>query len=425
MILTAAVARRRLLLLSLTRWLPVGLTFGLTTLIPLQRGIDLAQLGVILSAQGFVVLALELPTGGLADALGRRPVLVVAAGVAVVSGTVFLLAQQMWTFGLALALQGVFRAPDSGPLEAWYVDTARAADPEVAVEHTLSAAGTVLGIAIAGGALASGGLVAWHPFGLENALVLPYALSIGLYALHAVLTAILVSEPKRPRPGRAVARSSLRATPMLIRDGLRTLARVRVLRWLVLVEVFWSVAMIGFETFTPIRLAELVGGEQRAGALFGPAAAAAWGLFAVGSLLAGLASRRIGVARTAVLARITNGGFVVIMGLAAGPVGLIAAYWLVYLTHGACGPMHATLLHRQADAGNRATVLSMNSMVGGGVYSLGLLALGPLAQHTSTSLTMVVAGAFSVLGALCYRPARRQERERSAAAVGESTGAAV
>ena len=42
------------------------------------------------------------------------------------------------------------------------------------------------------------------------------------------------------------------------------------------------------------------------------------------------------------------------MGLAAGPVGLIAAYWLTYLTHGAAGPVHSTLLHRQANAGNLA-----------------------------------------------------------------------
>ena len=412
MTLTARAARRRLLLLSATRWLPVGLTFGVTTLIPLQRGLDLAQLGVILSAQGFVVLALELPTGGLADALGRRPVLVLAAVVAVASGVVFVLAQQWWVFVVAFALQGIFRALDSGPLEAWFVDTARADDPDVAVEDTLSRAGTVVGVAIAGGALASGGLIAWHPYRGASALVLPYVVSIGLYVLHAVLTAILVSEPHRPPLRPAAAWACVRATPAGVRDGLRTLASGRVLRSLVAVEVFWAVGMIGFETFTPIRLAELVGGEQRAGAIYGPAAAAAWGLFAVGSILAGLTSHRIGVARTAVLARVANGGFVVVMGLFAGPVGLIAAYWLAYLSHGAAGPMHATLLHRQAEAGNRATVLSMNSMVSGGVYSLGLLALGPLAQHTSTSFAIVVAGAFSVLGAVGYWPARRQEREQ-------------
>ena len=415
--LSATAAQRRLLLLSATRWFPVGLVFGLTTLLPLERGLSLTEVGLMLSAQGLVVLALELPTGGLADSWGRRPTLVVASVVAVGSGVLFLTAHSFFAFFVAMALQGVYRALDSGPLEAWYVDTAQADDPEVGVEQALSRAATVIGVAIAVGALVSGGLVAWDPWSGVSALVLPYTVAITLQVAHAVATIVLVREPLRspsPLTGRlaglrSVARSA-REVPQLIRDGVRTLRTAPVLRSLVLVEVFWSVGMIAFETLNPARLAELVGGEERAGALYGPASAAAWGLFAVGSMLAGLASRRIGVGWTALVARVLNGCFIVAMGLAAGPVGLIAAYWLTYLTHGAAGPVHNTLLHRQATAANRATVLSMNSMVGGACYSLGLLVLGPLAEYTSTATAMVVAGAFSLLGAVLYLPAIRVEK---------------
>jgi predicted MFS family arabinose efflux permease len=73
--------------------------------------------------------------------------------------------------------------------------------------------------------------------------------------------------------------------------------------------------------------------------------------------------------------------------------------------------MHNTLLHRQAGPANRATVLSINSMVAGGAASLGLLVLGPLAEYTSTATAILVAGAFSILGAVLYLPARRQERQ--------------
>jgi predicted MFS family arabinose efflux permease len=134
-------------------------------------------------------------------------------------------------------------------------------------------------------------------------------------------------------------------------------------------------------------------------------------LFALGAYVAGHASRRIGLDRTAVLARLLNGASVVAMGLAGGPVGLVIAFLASYLMHGAAGPMHNAPLLRQADPANRATVLSMNSMVAGGAHSLGLLALGPLAEHASTSLAIVVAGAFSMLGAALYLPARRQERQ--------------
>jgi predicted MFS family arabinose efflux permease len=410
--LTAAAAQQRLLVLSATRWLPVGLTIGLGALLMLEREMSLSDLGLIFACQGFVVLALELPTGGLADALGRRPVLLLAGAIGLGSAVLFLLAHTLPAFMLALALQGVFRALDSGPLEAWYVDTAQADDADVPVERALSRATTVLGLAIALGALASGGLVAWHPVPGTSPLLLPFWIALGLNLVHLVLTAVLVRERPRAELGSRARRlwSSVRRTPAVVRSGIQLLGTAPVLRSLVLVEIFWSVAMIAFETLHTVRLAELVGGEEQAGVIIGPVSAASWGLFAVGAHLAGRASRRIGVSRTALLARLLNGVFVVTMGFAAGPVGLITAFLASYTMHGAAGPMHNALLHRQAGPANRATVLSMNSMVAGGAYSLGLLALGPLAEYTSTAFAIVVAGALSLLGAALYLPARRQEK---------------
>jgi MFS family permease len=411
-LVTARAARRTLLILSFTRWFPVGLVIGVTTLLPLQRGLSLAEIGVIFSMQGFVVLGLELPTGGFADALGRRPVLLAAGVVALISGVLFITADTFGMFIIAMLLQGVFRALDSGPLEAWYVDTAHADDPDVKVEDALSKADTVLGLGIAAGALISGGLIAWHPFASASALELPYWVAIGLNVVHLGAIALLVRE-KRTHVDATGARRALRSAkeaPAVVIDGIRTLGRSRVLLALVLVEVFWSVGMIAFETLMPVRLAELVGGEDQAGALMGPVSSAAWALFAVGAFVAGLAAKRIGVGWTALLARVLNGAFVVVMGLMLGPIGLITAFFVTYTLHGSGGPVHMTLLHRQAEARNRTTILSMNSMIGGGAYSLGLLALGPLAEHTSTATAIIVAGGFSILGAALYLPAIRQEK---------------
>ncbi len=311
---------------------------------------------------------------------------------------------------LAAALQGVFRALDSGPLKAWYVETAQAHDPATGVEPTLAHAGTVLGVAIAAGACASGGLVAWHPVGSHSPLLLPFWLAVVANLVHLSLVALLVRErpSAKSEPGRTWR--SVSTAPGIVVDGIRTLRTSQVLRSLVLVEVFWSVAMIAFETLNPVRLAEVVGGVEQAGALIGPVSAAAWGLFAGGAMAAGLASTWVGVGWAALLARLLNGAFVVLMGLAQGPVGLITAFLLSYTMHGAAGPMHSALLHRQAGPGNRTTVLSMNSMVAGGTYSVALLILAPLAEQTSTATAIIVDGAFSILGAALYIPAIRVER---------------
>lgn len=414
-----AAAQRRLLLLTGLRWLPVGVTLGVTVLLPLERGMSIAEVGSILAIQGFVALALELPTGALSDTLGRRPVLAASGVLAVAASVLFLLADSYALFAVSLLLQGVFRVLDSGSLEAWFVDTVHDHDPQAEVARPLARAGTVLGVVIAGGALLGGLLVAWHPVGALSALMLPLLIAIALYVGYTVLVIALVRErppqgATAPRPLSALAHAA-RQTPRTIGDGLRRAASSRVLAGLVLVEVFWSAAMIGFETLTPVQLEGILGGEAAAAAVFGPASAAAWGLFAVGSLLASRVSGAIGVTWTAILSRILNGAFVVLMGLSSGVVGLLVGYGLAYLAHGAAGPMHSALLHREADRSTRATVLSLNSMVSGGAYSIGLLVLTAFAGATSAAAATIVAGAFSILGSLCYLPALSQERRRRTA----------
>lgn len=413
-VLSAPAARRVFLTLTFTRWFPVGLVVGLLTLWQLERGLSVAQAMTISSAAGLTIFVLELPTSGFADAFGRRPVFVVSAVVNVVASGILLVAHSFWAFLAAAVLTGVFRALDSGPLEAWFVDTVHATAPGSDVDGSLAAQGTVLGGGIATGALISGGLVWWHPFADASALVLPVAVFVTLNVVHLLAVLVLLREPPSAEhldiSGARRALASAKESPAVVREGLGMLRDNRVLRGIVTVELFWSVAMIVFETFQPIRLAELVGGEERAGALMGPVAAAGWAVFAVGAALGGWCSRRIGVARTAILARVLNGLGAVVMGLVAGPAALIAAYGVTYLLHGSAGPMHSALLHREARARNRATVLSMNSMVASVAFGVAAPLLGLLAERTSTQVAMVAAGTFSIGGAWFYRHALRAER---------------
>ncbi|MEL7977234.1 MFS transporter [Isoptericola sp. F-RaC21] len=420
--------QRVFLLLTATRWFPVGLVVTATTLLPIERGLTVAQTLTLASVTGFVVFALELPTGGTADAVGRRPMLIASAVVQVLAATTFLLAQSVWAFVVAAALMGMFRALDSGPLEAWFVDAVHAKHPGADVDRTLAHQGTVLGVSIALGALVSGGLVWWHPFAGWSALALPYAAYCVLAVVHLVMVVLLVREVRatpvaavgavatgaRRRWGAALRSvvSSARQAPASVASGLRLARDNRVLRGLLLVELFAAAAMVVFESLQPVRLAELLGGTAQAGAVMGPVASVGWGTFALGAALCGLASRRFGVARTAMAARVLNGLGAVWMGLAGGPAMLIVAYLVTYGLHGSSGPSYNALLHREARHDNRATVLSMASMVGFASYAVASPALGWVAQTASTPLAMMLGGGFSVLGVLCFLPALRAERER-------------
>ena len=122
------------------------------------------------------------------------------------------MADSVALFAASTALQGVFRALDSGPLEAWYVDATLAAEPDAEIEKGLGAASAVLSVAIAIGALTSGGprragSVPGHP-----EPVLPLIVALGLNVLNLVAIAVLMTETRVARglgssrdlgPGRA------------------------------------------------------------------------------------------------------------------------------------------------------------------------------------------------------------------------------
>ncbi|MEO5833949.1 MAG: MFS transporter [Nakamurella sp.] len=407
--LSVVQVRGRYLLLMSLRWLAVGLTIPVQALLPLSRGLTLAQLGVVMSIQGLVVLVLELPTGGLTDSWGRRPVLVLAGVIGIVATTLYFLSHSMAAFAVSSALMGVFRALDSGPLEAWYVDATHRTAPDYPIERGLSAGNATLSIAIAAGSALALPLVSWQPFDGIERLALPVAAAVVIQVVLVPLTLALMSEPRRGGDEGGLL-AGVRGVPKVIGGGVALLRTSKVLLALVSVELFWSFGMPAFESLTPVRLADLLGSPDTAAAVIGPAGSAAWAASAAGSAVALLLARRWGVARSAALLRLVQGATVVTMGLVGGVVGLLTAFLACYLVHGASNALHSTLLHRQVGPEHRATVVSINSMVSQPAASVGILVLTALAGGSGIGVAFVVAGIVIAVAAPLYLPAWRAER---------------
>jgi DHA1 family tetracycline resistance protein-like MFS transporter len=414
--LTPVQAQRRYLFLHGMRWLPVGLMVPVLVLLPLERGLTLAEYGSAAAVQGIAVMILELPTGGLTDAIGRRPVLLLAGVLGVASTAVLTVADSFALFFVVYLLQGIYRALDSGPLEAWYVDQALAADERADFESGLSRGGVVIGVAIAGGALIGGGLVALGPIGPFSALTVPVLASLAWQTLSLIAVAALMTE-ERPARGLGALVASVRGVPSAIGGAVGLLRRSRIIVALVAVEVFWGFGMVCFEGLMPVRLTEVVGNADHASALMGPVGSAAWLASAAGAALIPLLARRIGAPWTGLLLRVLQGVTVVGMALFAGPAGVVAAYLLCYTVHGAANPVHSGLLHRQVEGPFRASLISLNSMVSQPAGALGLILLTALAASASTSIAMLVGAVVLAAAAPLYLVARRPAPAAPAAAV--------
>ena len=384
--------RRRFYLLLALRFIPTGLFVTVFVLLMLERGLSLAQIGLGTAAQGVVMLFLELPSGGLADALGRKPVLILASLFSIAAMSLLLVADTVLLLAVVSALQGVFRALDSGPLESWFIDASLVADPAVDIEGGLARQNVVICTSIGHrrhggrGHRGHGRRVRDQPAGRCRSSLGLVVQIVGLVALITLMHEVRVGE------GWDAARRSIAAVPSVVGGAMRLIRASSLLTALVFAELLWGFGMIAFETFFPPRLAELSGGVEDAARLLGPAITVAWILSGVGAACAPWLVRRFGSGVAGCTLRVVQGATVVGMGLAAGPAGLVVAYLATYWAHGATAPVHYGMVHRAVESSHRATVVSANSLtsqVGGAVS--GIL-LGALADATSISTAMYVAG---------------------------------
>src|SRR5215212_11314926 len=150
---------RRFILLRALRWLPVGLVLPFLVLTPVTRGLELDAVGAVFAVHSAVLIVLEVPSGALADSLGRRRVLLVRAALTAASLGTFAVAQGLVAFVASVAALGTGRALISGALEAWYVDSLRALDPVAPLAPGLSRGTAAEAIALGLGALVGGALV--------------------------------------------------------------------------------------------------------------------------------------------------------------------------------------------------------------------------------------------------------------------------
>jgi len=180
----------------------VGSTL-LTPLYPIyERAFGFDELVVTEIYAIYVVgnLAVLFFLGRLADEIGRRPVVLVALAITIVSAACFLAATATWWLFVARVLNGLGAGLGASALTAWLAELEPSGDRVRAA--AFASAGNLLGLAL--GAIGAGVLARLAPWPLR----LPFALFI---CVLVVVMALLARAPETTHgPGRATRAPSLR-----------------------------------------------------------------------------------------------------------------------------------------------------------------------------------------------------------------------
>ncbi len=391
---------RRFVTLTFTRWLATGLSIPVLVLLARERGLSLATIGALITVYSVTTLVLELPTGGLADVVGRRPLLMTAAAVSATASMVMASATSSWAWALGLSTMGVARALDSGPLQAWFVDAARDIDAHASVRGALSGASMSAALGIGVGALSSGALVTLSPLPHHGAtfIALSTPLLIGalLTATNGILAAVWLTE------NRAAFTSSARAilsnVPVTLRHGAVLVAHHRPLRRIFALTAALGTAVASIELLAPGHFSRLFGSASDAAGPYSLLVTACFAGSAIGSGLAPVATRWLRKPTRVIAAAGVGAALVLPFVASTSLVVASVAFVAFYLILDIGGPLVDEITHDAVGSRERATVLSMRSMSLQAAAAIVSVSMGALSTVTSIAVSLGVAGLVLSLG---------------------------
>ncbi|GII58930.1 hypothetical protein Pth03_73190 [Planotetraspora thailandica] len=399
--------RGRYAVVEFLTWLPAGLMMAPMVLLMSVRGLGIAEIGMVTAVYSITVVVLELPTGGLADVIGRRGVLAAAAATGIVAYTVLALADSVGLFLAASLLKGVARALSSGPAQAWYVDMLhRTEGPAVDLKPGLAAGEAAASSALALGTLA-GGVLPLLVGGGGTSLAVPIWVSAGVSAVLLVAVLVIMREPSRPvRPRLG---GVVRGVPATVVGGFSLAVRDRGLARLLLVAVAAGAMLNAIELLTPGHLAALTGSPETASTVYALVAAAGFAANAIGSSIAPAAARLLGGSiRAVVVATAVTAGAVgalaasVALDGVAGMVAAGASYVVLFAGLAVASLFRSELIHVRIAAGQRATVMSVDSLLLQAGAAVSSLTLVPFAAVRGTGGVWIVTAVLGLATGLLY-----------------------
>jgi MFS family permease len=394
-------ARRHIRVFQLHQFLDrfaMGLTVAVVALALTDRGMDLFQISLLFGVYALTTMTMELPFGGLADSIGRKPVFLTAVVASLISLALFLSTSNFYVLALSFAFIGFGRALRSGTLDAWFVETFKAAAPDVDMQPALAKAQWANAVGLAVGAVLGGILP--DVFGAVAERIgfsvydVSYGASFAVMLGVFVFTVLAIVEMPRPKGGNAL-RQGFASVPTVITDASLLALKHPALSLLLGSLAFFLMATNPVEVIWPTHARPMLE-EGYANTVIGVVTATYFFSIAFGASLSAHISRIFKRRHAMTLAAIFAGLACaqIALALQGGIIGFVAVFILYSVILGAVETPASTILHRCVGDHQRSTMLSLRSFIQQLGAALGLVIAGAVAEIYSTPVAWIVGAVF-------------------------------
>lgn len=382
-----------------------SLIWGINTLFLLSVGLDIFQVMLVNAAYTVAQMFFEVPTGVIADTVGRRASYLLAVAIILLSTLLYmwfgLVGAGVGPFALASVLLGLGYTFYTGAVDAWMVDALKEVDYPDKLEPVFARYGVVFGVSMLIGTTAGGFLgqvELWIPYAARAAILVP-AFLLGLLLMRDL------GFEGRPLTLGSFGRETRRIAAAGVTYGLRD----RVLRFIMLATLVQGIFFIyGFYSWQKYFL-DLLGRDL---VWVTGVIAALVGLTQIlGNLLVGRIIGRM-PDRGLILMWCTGVSTVAVVGAA-----LVQQFWVavpLYLVStvafGISTPVKQGWLNSRIPSKERATIISLDALFGDGGMTTGQVGLGYLSQAVSIPFAWLIGGLVQAAGVPLLGKARRAER---------------
>lgn len=382
----------------------MGLTVAVVALALTDRGMNLFQISLLFGVYSLTTMAMELPFGGLADNIGRKPVFLAAVVASMISLALFLSTSDFYVLALSFAFIGFGRALRSGTLDAWFVETFKAAAPNVDVQPALAKAQWANAMGLAIGAVLGGLLPDLFGSVAErlgfSVYDVSYAASVAVMLFVFVYTLLVIVEEPRPLNPQAL-KQGFATVPLVIKDAGLLALRTPTLSMLLAALALFLMATNPVEVVWPTHAKPMLE-EGYANSLIGVLTATYFFSIAFGASLSQRISRvfRRRHAITLAAAFTCMAGLQVALALQGNIVGFVTVFILYSIVLGVSETPASSILHRCVEDRQRSTMLSLRSLIQQLGAALGLILAGAIAEVYSTPTAWMVGAVCLVLAVI-------------------------
>lgn len=395
--MTATRIIRNYQLLAGLYTLAASLIWGVNTLFLLDAGLSIGEVFVANAIFSAGMVLFEIPTGVVADTVGRRVSYLLSIAVLGATTVLYLVAAQMdagvVAFSAVSLVMGLGFTFYSGALEAWLVDALRSVDVDGDLDQVFARSQQITGVAMLIGTTSGGFL---GQIDLQVPFVVRVVLLVGLFGISSRTMFDMGFTPRTLSV--ATIGSELREQTRVgvaygwNDRGLRLLMLSGVVRGGFLAWAFYAAQpyLLGLLDDDKIWVVGVITALMSLSTI-------------AGNQVVAMLTRRCGRRSTIIL------GGVAATSVGTLGTGLADSFWLavpsfllVTASVGVIAPVRQAYVHHVAPSEHRATVISFDAMVGsvggvGGQLGLGRLAGSAADPIDGFSQGYVASGIFSVL----------------------------